>query len=172
MFQVYHYNVKIPPICLTESCWNTAWNLEQHPAELTFCLAMSPEWEPTAGNFLFCRWSLRVALVISDEWEPNTCFVPVEVGRDWKHSWWDNRLSETPRDHSQSFTDVNEPAKSLQRWKDKGTWLLFHTLTEVRQCYSVSWKADALLQRNDDSLKEGTFANTSLKKINNNHIFI
>lgn len=84
------------PVRQKASSW-IGWNLERHTHVDLFshvtCLraggqdgvrfffpsAQAPEllWKSLSGNWTHF-------------------FVPVEVGRDWKHSLWDNRLSKTP----------------------------------------------------------------------------
>lgn len=55
-------------------------------------------------------------------WKFNTFFfffVPVEVGRDWKHSLWDNRLSKTPMTtpcSSQTWMSQQQVTQQLLQW--------------------------------------------------------
>lgn len=114
--------------------WNNAHGLWPFPPHVTCMRANNQE-------FLFCWCSPGVAVEIPG-WKFNTYFVPVEVGRDWKHSLWDNRLSQTPETTpccSQTWMSQQGVTQQLlQRCRDK-EGLGFGFITWMKRTSALEW---------------------------------
>lgn len=104
-----------PPLLRQKASLWIGWNLERQTNADLFshvtCLRAGKQERGT----LFFFFHSTVAVEIS-EWKFNTFFVPVEVGRDWKHSLRDNGLSKTLKTtpcSSQTWTRQQQVTQQL-----------------------------------------------------------
>lgn len=89
-----------------------------HRSDRKLACTSSPAWEGQPGFFPSTAPEL-LWKSLSGNSTHFFFFVPVEVGRDWKHSLWDNRLSKSPMTtpcSSQTWMSQQQVTQQLLQW--------------------------------------------------------